>query len=173
MLQQTLLNTPRWVWLLLLALVWLGVRQTVRRSASLGRITALPLLMTGLSLSGTLTTFGADAPVLVAWLGAAMLSALLVFVPALPAQAHYDAATRRFQLPGSWLPLALILGLFVTKYAVGAASAMQPALAHNVSFRLGFAALYGAFSGVFLARGARLWRLALQSSRGAGTIVAP
>jgi hypothetical protein len=41
---------------------------------------------------------------------------------------------------------------------------MQPALAHNVSFALAIATLYGAFSGVLLARTAKLWRIALQQT---------
>ncbi|MEI8325617.1 MAG: DUF6622 family protein, partial [Betaproteobacteria bacterium] len=60
MLNQILSNTPRWVWVLLLALLGLGLSQAVTRSASLKRITILPLVLVGLSLSGTLSAFGAD-----------------------------------------------------------------------------------------------------------------
>lgn len=35
MLNQILANTPRWVWGLLLALLWLGLSQAVTRSTSL------------------------------------------------------------------------------------------------------------------------------------------
>jgi hypothetical protein len=41
---------------------------------------------------------------------------------------------------------------------------MHPALAQNVNFALTVATLYGAFSGVLLARTARLWRIALQQT---------
>lgn len=163
MLNQILANTPRWVWGLLLALLWLGFSQAVTRTASLRRITLMPLAMTGLSLYGTVTAFGADAQILLVWLSACGLIGTLVLQQALPVATRYDAATRRFHLPGSWVPLMLILGIFVTKYVVGAATALQPALARDASFSLGFGALYGAFSGVFLARAARLWRLALQA----------
>lgn len=43
MLYQILANTPRWVWVLLLTLLWLGLSQAVSRAASLKRITLLPL----------------------------------------------------------------------------------------------------------------------------------
>lgn len=171
MLHQILANTPRWVWGLLLALLWLGLSQTVGRTASLKRITLLPLAMTGLSLYGAVTAFGADPQVLLVWLCAGGLAITLVLQPALPQATRYDPATRRFTLPGSWLPLLLMLGIFMTKYLVGAVSAMQPALAHDAGFSLGFATLYGAFAGIFLARAARLWRLALQSYRPPATIV--
>jgi hypothetical protein len=161
MLNQIILNTPRWVWLLLLALLWLGLSQTLTRTVSLKRLTLTPLAMTALSLSGVVGTFGAGAALLV-WLLVAALSATLLALQALPDTTRYDPATRSFCLPGSWLPLALILGIFLTKYFVGVVTAMQPALIQDAAFALGFSALYGAFSGVFLARAARLWRLAMQ-----------
>lgn len=165
MLNQILVNTPRWVWVLLLALLWLGLSQAVSRTASLRRITLLPLAMTGLSLYGTVTAFGADPQVLLVWLCAASLIVTLVLRQTLPDATRYDTATQRFTLPGSWVPLLLILGIFITKYVVGVATAMQPALARDANFSLGFGALYGAFSGVFLARAVRLWRLALRQER--------
>lgn len=172
MLNQIFTHTPRWVWVLLIALLWLGLSQAVTRSASLKRITILPLAMTALSLYGTVTAFGADAQVLLVWLGAAALMASIVLLRPLSDTSRYDPATQRFTLAGSWVPLMLVLGLFATKYLVGAVTAMQPALAHAASFSLGFGALYGAFSGVFLGRAGRLWRLAMQIDLLPGTIVA-
>ncbi len=162
MLNQILSHTPRWVWLLLLALLALGLSQTRQRSASLRRITLLPLAMVGLSLTGTLSAFGAQPQTLLLWLLAAGAAAALLMQGALADNTHYDAATRRFSLPGSGVPLALILGIFAIKYFVGAATAMQPGLAHEPLFAAFFTLLYGAFSGVFVARAARLWRLALR-----------
>lgn len=172
MLNQILANTPRWVWGLLLALLWLGLSQAASRTASLRRITLLPLAMTGLSLYGTVTAFGADPQVLLVWLCACGLTTALVVQQALPAATRYDPATRRFTLPGSWVPLLLILGIFVTKYVVGTVTALQPALAVDPAFALSFSALYGAFSGVFLARAGRLWRLALLHERGGRSTLA-
>lgn len=172
MLYQILANTPRWVWGLLLALLWLGLSQAVSRTASLKRITLLPLAMTGLSLYGTVTAFGAGPQVLLVWLGAGGLAMTAVLRQALPDATRYDPATQRFTLPGSWLPLSLTMGIFLTKYLVGAVGAMQPVLLHDASFSLCFAALYGAFAGVFLARAGRLWRLALPQGHGGTSTLA-
>ena len=173
MLHQILINTPRWVWVLLFALLWLGLSQAVSRTASLRRITLLPLAMTGLSLYGAVTAFGADTQVLLVWVGAGGLALTAVLHQALPEGTRYDPATQRFNLPGSWLPLSLMMVIFMTKYLMGAVSAMQPALVHDASFSLSFAALYGAFAGIFLARAARLWRLTLlQEQGGTATLAA-
>ena len=167
MLSQIIIHTPLWVWGLLLALLGLGLNQLFTRSVPLRRATLLPLAMVALSLYGATSAFGAAPQVVLAWLIAGALAAWLVWQRPLPARTRFDAVTRRFTLPGSWVPLALMMGIFLTKYAVGVTLATQPALAHDVGFRLAFDALYGVFSGVFAARGARLWRLALQHEHAA------
>ena len=48
MITQIVTHTPTWVWGLLLALLWLGLKQSVSRTASLRRVTVMPLVMTGL-----------------------------------------------------------------------------------------------------------------------------
>lgn len=102
MLQQILANTPHWVWLLLLlALLGLGLSQAITRTASLKRIAILPLAITGLSLYGTITAFGADPQVLLVWLSTASLIVTLVLRQALPDATRYDTATQRFTLPAA------------------------------------------------------------------------
>jgi hypothetical protein len=131
----------------------------------LKRITLMPMVMIGLSLFGTMSVFGSDPKILLVWLCAGVLTSLLVLQKASTATTHYDATSKLFTLPGSWVPLALIIGIFITKYVVGIMTAMQPNLAHELSFSLSCATLYGAFSGIFLARAARLWRLAFWAEK--------
>jgi hypothetical protein len=88
-----------------------------------------------------------------------------------PAGTGYDPAQRTFALPGSWIPLALIVGIFLTKYVVGVDLAMQPSLAQDGSYAVPVAAIYGAFSGIFAGRAARLWRLAVRRSPGNSSTV--
>lgn len=165
MFTQIASNTPVWVWFLLIALFWLGHSQSKRRFASLPKIALLPFIMVGLSLQGTLHAFGAQPLVLAAWLGAGMVSWMSVMRQPLPTDTRFDAARQRFDLPGSWVPMLLMAGIFVTKYTVGALSALQPALLHGAAFSLSLAALYGAFSGIFLSRAARLLRLSQAASQ--------
>lgn len=155
-------NTPSWVWGLLVGLIALGLSQSVARVASLQRVLVLPAVMGGLSLFGMVSAFGLAPGAALAWLVGALGTGLPVLRVRLPAGTAWDSASRVFTLPGAWSPLLLILGIFLTKYGVGVSLAMQPALAQNGSFALLISVLYGAFSGIFLARAARLWRLARQ-----------
>jgi hypothetical protein len=170
MFEQVIRHTPLWVWGLLLALVFLGVSQLFNRTVGLRRVTIMSLAMAGLSLYGTVSAFGSGSGVLLAWLAAAVGVAGLVLSRPLAPQTSYDPATRRFFLPGSWVPLVLMMGIFLTKYVVGVMLAMQPALAHQAGLALAVAALYGAFSGAFISRAARLLRLALRAQAGPGRV---
>ncbi|KQO24726.1 hypothetical protein ASF11_20575 [Acidovorax sp. Leaf76] len=168
-LGQIIQQTPYWVWGLLAALVWLGASQLFDRTASLVRVVVMPVAMTGFSIYGLASAFGGaghTGGAVGAWMAAATAATCLAlwFQPTAPAGTLYDSGSRCFQLPGSAMPLALILGIFLTKYLVGVELAMQPALARDGSFALQIAALYGVFNGLFAARSLRLWRLVRSSA---------
>jgi hypothetical protein len=160
-----LTKTPLWVGGLFAALLALGLSQTRERQVSQLRMAIMPLAMTGLSLWGTASAF-ARSPlfgyIMLAWVvGALLVGSVVARTPA-PAGTRHDAASRSFQIPGSWLPMALILGIFLTKYIVGVDLTMQPGLAQNAQYGLVVGSLYGVFSGAFAGRAIRLWRVALR-----------
>jgi hypothetical protein len=160
MLTQILTHTPTWVFGLFFALLAYGLKQLKSQTASLVRMSAMPLAMVGLSIYGVASAFGSHAMALVVWPLAAVATATLIASRQVPAGVSYDAAKRQFSLPGSAVPLALMMGIFFTKYAVGVSLAMVPQLAQLDGFVLTVTAIYGAFSGLFLGRAIRLWRLA-------------
>ena len=162
MIAQILINTPVWVWGLLAGLLVLGFSQTRSRSVGLARVVLLPLGLGAFSLYGTVSAFGASPAVLGSWLATAVVLVLVVTQFALPAGTAYDSVTRRFQLPGSWVPMVLIMGIFLTKYAVGVNLVMHPELKVHTNFSLAIGTLYGVFSGVFAGRAVRLVRLAVR-----------
>jgi hypothetical protein len=165
-------NTPPWVWGLLTALLVLGLSQVRSRQGSALRMVLMPVVMTGLALSGTVSAFGRSplfGYVMLAWLAGAAASGALIARRSPPAGTAYDRTRRNFTIPGSWLPLALILGIFLTKYMVGVDLAMQPQLAQHGLYPLAVGTAYGVFSGVFAGRSARLWRLARRPAAAASS----
>lgn len=166
-------NTPTWVWGLFGVLLALGLSQLRTRSVSALRMALMPAAMTGLSLWGTVSAFGGSplfGGVVLVWLAAAAAMLGLLARQSPPAGTAYDAARRSFTVPGSWLPLALILAIFLTKYVVGVDLTMQPQLARDSQYALITGALYGLFSGIFAARAARLWRLAMRHAAPASAL---
>jgi hypothetical protein len=163
MLMQVILHTPKWVFAVFFLLLWLGARQLVGNNVGLNRVTLMPVVMGALSVYGVVSVFGDSLGALLGWAAAAAVMLALVLQRPLPASTRYDATQRRFHVAGSPVPLLLMMGIFLTKYVVGAALAMHPELRQNAVFGLAIPVLYGAFSGVFAARAVRLWKLAIRT----------
>ncbi|MEP7100065.1 MAG: DUF6622 family protein [Burkholderiales bacterium] len=162
-------HTPVWVWGLLAVLVALGLSQARDREMSLMRVTILPLVMIALSLSGVFSAFGHFPVAIGGW--AAGVGAALAFGRQFIAVrgAAWSSQTATLRVPGSWLPLVLIVALFALKYFAGASLALHPDLAHDTTFAGLISVGYGMFSGLFLARGLSLRNLA---KRPAGLLAA-
>jgi hypothetical protein len=161
---QILIHTPIWAWAVLLALVCVGLLQSVARSARLRRVVVLPLAVTGLSALSTFSTFGAVPASWFMWLAGALAASAWIGAADAPAGVAYDARTRRFHLPGSWVPLALLVAIFMLRYGVAVMLAITPARKGDAAFAAIVATLYGTMSGVFLGRMLRLLRLARASA---------
>ncbi len=170
MLMQVILHTPKWVFAVFFLLLWLGARQLLANNVSLSRVTLMPVAMGGLSVYGVISVFGDAFGPLLGWAAAAMVMLALVLQRPLPATTRYDAAERRFHVAGSPVPLMLMMGIFVTKYVVGAALAMHPELRQQAVLGLVVPVIYGAFSGVFVARAVRLWKLAIRTDAMASNV---
>ena len=163
-LGQIVRHTPTWVWGLFAGLVALGASQLRARTASLVRVSLMPVAMSIFSIWGTVTALGAS-PLFAQSLGVWAAAAVAVFALVVRgrANASYDAASRTYALPGSVVPLLLIAGIFLVKYIVGVELAMAPQLMRDTQYALTVAGLYGAFTGIFVGRAMRLWRLAYRA----------
>lgn len=165
MFLQILQNTPRWVFAVFFALLWLGLRQSLSRQMRLKRVLLPALALTALSLYGVLSAWPTQPMTLLCWLLAAIATGWGVQRQPVPEGTRYDPDQQRFTVPGSWVPLAAMMGLFLTKYGVGVALVMQADWVHEAGFPLVCSAVYGGFSGLFMGRVGRLWALALRIDR--------
>lgn len=166
MITQIISNTPLWVWGLLLALAALGASQLMPRVMGAGRVTRMALFMAAFSLYGTVSAFGTSAGALACWLGAAFAVGWIVLRAPAPEGTRYLPGQRAFEVPGSWVPLALMLGLFAVKYVAGVLLAMHSPLVQAAMSAPLLGMVYGAFSGAFLGRTGRLMKLARQTRAG-------
>lgn len=169
MLLQILQRTPPWVFALFVVLVLFGLLQTRTREITVARITTLPLVLIGLSLAGIAGTFGANPTALAAWLAALAGAVLLNRAVKWPRRVTYVADTRRFLVEGSWLPLAVMMLIFFTRYAVAVTLAMRPALATAPWLPIAVSFAYGLMSGAFLARALRIFSARSEARFGGAT----
>jgi hypothetical protein len=165
MILSILEHTPVWVWVTFCAVITLGILQIRTREVSAVRATVLPVVMIALSLSGVLSAFSQVPLALSAWLVGLGVSLKLAGRVMAVRGASWSAQTRHFRVPGSFVPLTMILGVFVTKYAAGAMLAINPSLAANMSVVIVLGLVYGAFAGLFWAR-ARSLRALIHGSSG-------
>lgn len=157
-------GTPAWVWGLLTGLLLLGLSQLRTQQVTRTRLVLMPLAMTGFSLWGTVSAFGAGSlivPVLLVWTTGALALGAWVGLQPPPRGLRFDPDSQRLTVPGSVWPLLLILGVFLFKYAIGVELVLQPAEAHELPFALGVAAVYGLFSGAFAGRALRRLKVVL------------
>jgi hypothetical protein len=163
MLSKIISGTPLWVWALLLGLTLLGASQLVPRVASQARVIRIAFLMAAFSLYGTISAFGMAPQVLACWLAAAGAVGYGVLRIPVAGGTRFLAEARAFEIPGSWAPLALMLGIFMLKYLAGVLVAMHAPVVREALFGPMLGLLYGASSGAFLGRAGRLLLLARQT----------
>jgi Family of unknown function (DUF6622) len=153
-------HTPAWVFGVLVALVALGVAQSVPRRVSLRRNIVVPLTLAAWSLSGAVSTFGGQPLALLAWVIALAATMLALHGRVATTGVRYVADEQAFAMPGGWGPLALMMGLFGLRFGAGVMLADDPDLRHSAAFAVAACTAYGTFSGVFLGRAMALWSLA-------------
>ncbi len=149
---------PPWVPALLLGLVFLGYRQSLPRTVRPATLVAVALAMLGLSLYGVVSAFGVEPAALLPWaIGYAVTSC----VGTTPFGCRgLSPAGALVHIPGSWVPLALILAIFTAKTALGLVAGMHSPLLHEARFIAAMSAVLGALSGGFGARALAVRRCA-------------
>lgn len=158
-MNEILLHAPSWVGVLLLALIALGLPMSRSRSVPPQPEIAISSAMLLSAAYGVISSFQGSVLALLVWFKLFMTTLLICRKMGYPQGWQYDANTRRIQMPGSWQLLALFLGIFSVKFAVGAALAIHPSLAHQGQFVLPVSALYGLFCGIFAARAWHAWQI--------------
>jgi len=156
-LMQILRGTPVWVYPLFLGLVVMGYLQSKPREVAPAMIAILPLALGVFSLSRVLGAFGPEPWALAAWAAGTAAALLLNRALKQPAGARWSEANGSFHVPGSWVPLALMMAIFFARYALAVSLAIRPEIAHSTGFTAAASFGFGLLSGCFLARALRIW----------------
>jgi len=151
-------SVPAWVPVLFIGLVFIGYRQSLPRTVKPGVLTGVALAMMGLSFYGVLSAFGAQPLALVCW--------GLGYAVAVPLGARHFASQgmrsegASVRVPGSWVPMVLILAIFVAKFVLGFVTGVRSPLLHQAGFIATLSLGLGALSGGFGARALAVHRFA-------------
>jgi hypothetical protein len=158
MITEMLKHTPTWVFVLFLVLLAAGYLQSKTRAVNRNVIALLPITMLALSFYGVLSAFGASPLSIIAWLIGVAAAVELGVKIGMPRGVSFAMETELFSVPGSWLPLILMMTIFLTKYTVNVMLARQLPMVTELLFVEIISFWYGLLSGLFLARGLVIWR---------------
>lgn len=154
MLQQILVKTPVYVWAILAFLIYRGVIAARDRDITITRMLVIPLLMLALALQSVAGQFGLVSAAMAAWAAGTALVALQrqafgrsMLIP--------GAGAGKLRIRGSWMPLAVMLAIFVLKYALAVLLAIRPHMADDLVFGATACGLLGLCNGYFLGQLAR------------------
>ena len=155
-----LANVPSWVFAVFFLLLLLGYRQSRPRVVAPGSLAVLASAMCCLSLYGVVAAFGIEAVPVALWSTGVVVSVALgekAFGPRDMAGAPGSASVR---VPGSWLPLGLMMGIFVAKFALGFAAGVGSGVVRQLWFVATSSLVLGLLSGGFAARALAVRRFA-------------
>lgn len=152
-------GAPLWVWALLALLLFLGVRGLRTRSVPVASLVALPLAFFGLSVSNLLP-FDGLAPLRIGvWIAALVFGTIPGWFVVRPQRIAVDRARRRISVPGSVVPLILMLAAFAGGFYFGYLFARYPELKTDPATLVMASTYRGLMSGYFLGQTIRLFRL--------------
>ena len=154
-LSQILTRTPIWVWAILAALIFLGTQSLRPRTVKRFTVVIAPIAFLILGLTTSRGTIG-----FASWGFALLAAASFTFFIWKPTSgARYVPEGDQLQMPGSVVPMILMLTIFLLNYIINVTLAVNPALRAELAWQVGPGIVLGALSGLFAGRALTMFRL--------------
>lgn len=149
---QCLRTFTLWPFALLVVLVAFGFWQSRSRTVApiMPAILAAGFLV--YSIASVVMAFGASLGVLAAWVAGVLTAVAAGRRVWGPRTAERVAGTRSIHLPGSWIPLVVILGIFAMRFTIGFVHGARLPVGGEPWFVPTSCLLLGALSGAFASR---------------------
>jgi len=157
MIISILQHTPFQVWIILAILISFGISLSLPRRRTLRSAVVISVVMIAMSCYGVVAGFSHQAPALAAWATGVVASLMHAHITNAWSGIRWTEKHRRLIIPGSWVPMILMMGLFAAKYIANVMLAMDQELKFDLGFMTLVGFSYGVFSGAFLARGVAMW----------------
>ncbi len=124
---QIAVNTPVWVWPLMLFVLWLGWRGLQPRTMPPARLAILPLVGLATSLAGIAQSLQPSFA-LAAWAAALLMALPLGWGIGARRAVRMRPDDGRLEVAGGWFALGFGISIFVVRYALGVLSGVMPHL---------------------------------------------
>lgn len=150
---------PRWVVVTFFIFMAYGLAQFRARQVRPSRLIILPLFTIILTLASVITGSNSRLLSLLAWLLGLGLSIWLGRLKKAPRGVHYSYQTKLIYVPGSGIPLLLMMLIYATLYIVHDVTGNQHIFMNTAEFSIAIGLIYGLICGMFLARMFSAWRV--------------
>lgn len=124
---QIVVNTPLWVWPLMLFVLWLGWRGLQQRILPPARLAILPLVGLGTSLAGIAQSLQPGLA-LAGWTAALLMALPLGWAVGAYRAVRLRPEDGRLEVGGGWFALGFGVSIFVVRYTLGVLSGVMPGL---------------------------------------------
>jgi hypothetical protein len=151
-------GTPIWVWVLLVYLLSRGFKAMNSGTAPLSKLAVVPLIFTAWGILHLITDPLAGWSSAIVWVVGALIGIAGGVFIASRTRFIVDPQANTVMLPGSMVPLALIVITFAAKFWLGVEVATATSLASLGVYMLLGAAVSGVVAGVFAGRFLTYWR---------------
>lgn len=151
-------GTPIWVWILLVVLLSRGFKALNSATAPLSKLAVVPLVFTVWGIAHLLTDPLAGWSSVIVWIAGGIVGILAGVFIASRSRFIVDPIANTVMLPGSVVPLLLIVATFATKFWLGFELATVTNLSSLGVFVLIDATVSGLVAGVFGGRFITYWQ---------------
>ena len=151
-LWQILINTPWWVYLLFAYLVLIGIKCSKTNITPMGKLFAIPVIFTVLSIDTLVSQVGVSTYSVSVWAIAILVGCGLGWYQIYRLAIEADKKNKLIKVPGTWSTLIIIMIIFFSKYYFGYETAAHPEVLHHKGFVFVMLGLSGVFTGLFIGR---------------------
>jgi hypothetical protein len=137
-------GTPFYVWIILLYLLYVGIKSLNSRIVYLPKLFIIPLVLLAIKYK---TFLSQDVNI---FIFAIVLSAIISFLGHASSKINIIKNLKSVELPGGYLTLVILVSFFLVKYYFGYLKSVEPDLAIKYSFIENM--ISGFFSGYFIGR---------------------
>ena len=152
-----LLGAPAWVWILLAVLVSRGMKALRGGTAPLAKLGIVPAIFAGWGLLHLMTEPAASWNTALMWVTGGALGVGVGAALAKKSGMTVDRVQRTVTLPGSAIPLVLILLTFAMKFWIGFELATAPHIGVDSTFVVLSGLVSGVVAGIFAGRFLMYW----------------
>ncbi|MCP4177921.1 MAG: hypothetical protein GY756_09155 [bacterium] len=138
-------GTPFWVYLIFILLIKRGISACKENTISVKKVFIAPVVIFILSLHRINSVY--------LYSGFFICGLLIGYLIYRKMHTSYDKETKKITMPGSIIPLILMIGVFAKGYYIGYLTSTSPALMHTPHIMMSIDIISGIFSGIFIGRG--------------------